>query len=77
MVELIAQDRTADSSSSSSSSSSGGGSSSSIDSLFVSPNDVVLPHHLSLVAWSFAKQVRLQDRQTATTVATLYDFGST
>jgi hypothetical protein len=50
MVQLIHQDRGADSSSSGS----------SIDSLFLSPNDLVLPHHLSLVAWSFAKQVRQQ-----------------
>lgn len=33
------------------------GSGSSTDSLFSVANDVVLPHHLSLVAWSFAKQV--------------------
>lgn len=47
MVQLIQQDRGADSSSNS-----------GMDSLFLSPNDLVLPHHLSLVAWSFAKQVR-------------------
>lgn len=33
------------------------GSGPSTDSLFSVANDVVLPHHLSLVAWSFAKQV--------------------
>lgn len=61
MVQLIEQDRPANSSSSSdgdgssdTSSSSRGGSS---DSLFLSENDLVLPHHLSLTAWSFAKQV--------------------
>lgn len=64
MVELIEQDRGADScSSSSSDGDSGSGGSGSNDSLFLSPNDVVLPHHLSLVAWSFAKQVRLQHRE--------------
>jgi hypothetical protein len=38
-------------------SSSSSGSGSGTDSLFVTENDVVLPHHLSLMAWSFAKQV--------------------
>jgi hypothetical protein len=55
MVQLLQMDRGAADglpSSSSSSSSSGG------DSLFSLDNDIVLPHHLSLVAWSFAKQVQ-------------------
>lgn len=62
MVELIEQDRGADSSDGDGDSGSSG-SGGSNDSLFLSPNDVVLPHHLSLVAWSFAKQVRLQHRE--------------
>lgn len=52
MVQLIALDRRADTTSSSSASDASHGS------LFTAVNDEVLPHHLSLVAWSFAKQVR-------------------
>lgn len=52
MVQLIALDRGADTAGSSSATDA------SHESLFTAVNDEVLPHHLSLVAWSFAKQVR-------------------
>jgi hypothetical protein len=50
-------------SSTSDSSSSSSSSDSSIDSLFLSEHDIILPHHLSLVAWSFAKQVGMEQLQ--------------
>lgn len=52
MVQLLAIDRV-------SAGSAGSDSSAVRDSLFLSEDDLVLPHHLSLVAWSFAKQVSL------------------
>ena len=52
MVQLLQMDRGAAGHGLPSSSSGGSG-----DSLFSLDNDIVLPHHLSLVAWSFAKQV--------------------